>query len=140
MQPDEALIEHVLERLAGQDDAFRQRLFDRFFHAFPARRESFLAFGTSSRRMADETLQLLHGLAAGAEWVWPHIADLVDLHRAYGALPDAEYDSFIDLVAETACELGGASTEADAAWRRQASALKGLVRRAGADWAAALPR
>ena len=37
MQPDEALIEHVLERLAGQDDAFRQRLFDRFFRVDKSR-------------------------------------------------------------------------------------------------------
>ena len=134
------LIEQTLLALDGREDELRLTLFERFFARFPDRRREFLAFDASSRRMTDETLQLLHGLAAGAEWVWPHIADLVDLHRAYGALPDAEYDSFIDLVAETACELGGASTEADAAWRRQASALKGLVRRAGADWAAALPR
>ncbi len=140
MTGDADLIEDGLLALAGQEDAFRLMLFDRFFAAYPARRPAFLAFDASSRRMADETLQLLHGLATEAHWVWPHIADLVDLHRAYGALADAEYDLFIDLTVETACALGGATPAAVAAWQRQAALLKALVQRAGADWAAALPR
>lgn len=134
------MIEQTLLALDGQEEALRIGLFERFFAEFPARRADFIAFEASSRRMTDETLQLLHGVATGAHWLWTQVADLVDLHRAYGALPDIEFDRFIELTAGTACDLADASAEARAAWQVQATELKRLVLKARADWEVALPR
>jgi hypothetical protein len=140
MATDAELIEQTLLALAGREESLRDMVFARFFAAWPERRASFLTPAITARRMADETLQLLYGLALGEDWVWPHIADLVDLHRAYGRLATAEYDSFIALVVDEACALGGAGSEARAAWGRQETALGLLVSRASAEWERALPR
>lgn len=137
---DAELMEQTLLALDGREEVLRQTLFERFFAEFPARRADFIAFDASSRRMTDETLQLLHGVATGAHWLWTQVADLADLHRAYGKLPDIEFDRFIDLTAETACDLGNASAEARAAWGAQATELKRLVLKARAEWDVALPR
>lgn len=137
---DAERMEQTLEALAGRDDALRLELFERFFAEFPARRADFIAFDASSRRMTDETLQLLYGVATGADWLWTQTADLVDLHRAYGALPQIEFDRFTDLTAETACDVAGATAPERAAWRMQAEALKQLIARARAEWEVALPR
>ena len=139
MTSDAALLEQTLEALADRDDALRIELFERFFAAFPARRADFIAFEASSRRMTDETLQLLYGQASGAHWLWTQVADLVDLHRAYGVIPDAEFDRFIEMTAHTACDLADAGTAERSAWNRQAEALQGLVHKARADWEVALP-
>ena len=62
-------------------------------------------------------------------------------HRAYGPLPIAEYDAFIDMtVAELGVAAGAAwNAEAAAAWRRHADALKAMIRRARAEWERAMP-
>lgn len=140
MNGDGPLLEASLVALAGQEEALRRQLFDRFLARWPEHRPRFLALETSSRRMTDETLQLLLALAGGEGWVWPHVADLVDLHRAYGALGPAEYDGFIDMVVEGACELSAADEATRTAWERQGAALKALVARAAAEWAVAMPR
>lgn len=124
---------------AGVD--IRHALFDRFFAAYPGRRASFMIVDASSRRMTDETLQMMFGLAKGESWVWPLVTELVHTHRAYGPLPIEEYDAFIDM---TVAELGAAAGEAWTcecadAWVRQAGALKAMIRRARTEWQAALP-
>lgn len=139
MKSDAELLERTLEALADREDALRIELFERFFADYPARRADFIAFEASSRRMTDETLQLLHGQASGALWLWTQVADLVDLHRAYGALADAEFDRFIELTAETACDLADAADEERRAWGRQVDALQALVLKARAEWEVALP-
>lgn len=139
MKSDAEVLEQTLEALAGKDDMLRIELFERFFAAFPARRVDFIAFEASSRRMTDETLQLLYGHATGAHWLWTQVADLVDLHRAYGAISDAEFDRFVELTAETACDLANAPATERQAWGRQTEALQALVRRARAEWEVALP-
>lgn len=136
---DAALMEASL--VAAADVDIRLPLFERFFAAFPERRASFISVDAASRRMTDETLQMIHGLAAGEGWVWPLVAELVFTHRSYGALPIAEYDAFIDMTVE---ELGVAAGlawtgEAAAAWGRHADALKAMIRKARADWASAMP-
>src|SRR3546814_16958301 len=83
---------------AGVD--IRHALFDRFFAAFPDRRASFMILDASSRRMTDETLQMMLGLAKGESWVWPLVAELVFTHRAYGALPIAEFDALLTMTVE----------------------------------------
>src|SRR3546814_11806711 len=83
---------------AGVD--IRHALFDRFFAAFPDRRASFMIVDASSRRMTDETLQMMLGLAKGESWVWPLVAELVFTHRAYGALPIEECAAFIGVQVE----------------------------------------
>lgn len=124
---------------AGID--IRHTLFERFFAAYPARRASFISVDAASRRMTDETLQMMYGLASGEGWVWPLVAELVFTHRNYGALPIGEYDAFIDM---TVAELGDAAGEAwtaecAAAWQRSAEALKAMIRKARAEWAEAMP-
>lgn len=137
---DAALMEASLLAVADADIDIRHMLFDRFLAAYPARRPAFLNLDAASRRMTDETLQMLLGLARGEGWVWPQIADLVGNHRNYGTLTSAEYDGFIDMtVAELGIAAGGAWNAATAAaWARQAAALKTLVRKAQAGWESAL--
>lgn len=138
---DAALMEASLMAVADAGVDIRHALFDRFLAAFPHRRAAFLNLDAASRRMTDETPQILYGLAAGEGWVWPLVAELVVTHRNYGALTSAEYDTFIDLtIAELAAAAGAVwSAETAAAWARQAAALKAMVRRADAEWAAAMP-
>lgn len=136
---DVAPMEASLAASAGV--AMRIALFERFFAAFPERRASFILVDAASRRMTDETLEMMLGLAKGEAWVWPLVAEIVFTHRSYGALPIAEYDAFIDMTID---ELGAAAgagwtVEADAAWRRHAAALKAMIRKARAEWADAMP-
>lgn len=138
---DALAMEASLAAVADAGIDIRHALFDRFFAAFPDRRASFMVVDASSLRMTDETLQMMFGLAKGESWVWPLVAELVFTHRAYGPLPIAEYDAFIDM---TVAELGAAagavwSTETAAAWQRHADALKAMIRRARAEWESAMP-
>ncbi len=127
--------------IAAADVDIRLPLFERFFAAFPDRRPSFISVDAASRRMTDETLQMMFGLATGENWVWPLVAELVFTHRSYGALPIAEYDAFIDMTVEELGVAAGAawSAEAAAAWGRNADALKAMIRKARAEWAEAMP-
>ena len=138
---DAALMEASLAAVADADIDIRHALFDRFFAAYPERRASFMILDASSRRMTDETLQMMVGLAKDEGWVWPLVTELVHTHRAYGPLPIAEYDAFIDMtVAELGAAAGAAWTsECAVAWAGQAEALKAVIRRARAEWQAALP-
>ncbi|MBE1528651.1 hypothetical protein GGC65_003107 [Sphingopyxis sp. OAS728] len=140
-EADAALMEASLTGVADAGIDIRHALFDRFFAAFPDRRASFMVVDASSRRMTDETLQMMFGLAKGEGWVWPLVAELVFTHRAYGPLPIAEYDAFIDMtVAELGAAAGAAwNVEAAAAWQRHADALKAMIRRARAEWESAMP-
>lgn len=127
--------------IAAADADIRLRLFERFFAAFPERRASFISVDAASRRMTDETLQMMFGLAKGEGWVWPLVAELVFTHRSYGAFPIAEYDVFIDMTVE---ELGVAAghawtSEAASAWQHYAGALKAMIRKARAEWKDAMP-
>jgi hypothetical protein len=139
--PDVAAMEASLLAVADAGIDIRHRLFDRFFAAYPERRATFMVVDASSRRMTDETLQMMFGLARGEGWVWPLVAELVHTHRAYGPLPIAEYDAFIDMtVAELGSAAGAAWTASCAAsWAEQAAALKAMIRRARAESQAALP-
>lgn len=136
-----AAMEASLAAVADAGIDIRHALFDRFFAAYPERRDTFMVVDASSRRMTDETLQMMFGLAKGEGWVWPLVTELVHTHRAYGPLPIAEYDAFIDM---TVAELGAAAgatwtRESAEAWAGQAEALKAMIRRARAEWQAALP-
>ena len=135
-----AAMEASLAAIADAGIDIRHTLFDRFFAAYPDRRATFMVVDASSRRMTDETLQMMFGLAKGEGWVWPLVTELVHTHRAYGPLPIAEYDAFIDM---TIAELGAAGAawtqECADAWTEQAGALKSLIRKARAEWQTALP-
>lgn len=138
---DAARMEASLIAVANAGIDIRHALFERFFAAYPERRASFISVDAASRRMTDETLQMMFGLAKGEAWVWPLVAELVFTHRSYGALPIAEYDAFIDM---TVAELGAAAgagwaAAIAAAWQRQAGALKAMIRKARAEWADAMP-
>ena len=141
MDPDTALMEASLIAVADAGIDIRHTLFERFFDAYPERRASFISVDAASRRMTDETLQMMFGLASGEGWVWPLVAELVFTHRSYGALPIAEYDAFIDMtVAELGLAAGPAwSVPVAAAWQQNADALKAMIRKARAEWASAMP-
>ena len=138
MADDAALMEESLAAAAGPP--LWPALFDRFFAAFPERRASFLNLDASGPRMADETLAMMLGLARREAWVEPLVAELSFTHRNYGALPDAEYDAFIDMAVDA---LGAASAgwngAHEAAWRRHAQALKPLIARMRRDWTRVMP-
>ncbi|WP_194954379.1 globin family protein [Sphingopyxis solisilvae] len=138
---DAELMEARLIAVADAGIDIRHKLFERFFAAYPERRASFISVDAASRRMTDETLQMMFGLAKGEDWVWPLVAELVFTHRSYGALPIAEYDAFIDMTVEELGRAAGAvwSDETAAAWQRHAEALKAMIRKARAEWASAMP-
>ncbi|WP_432768372.1 MAG: hypothetical protein HEQ22_13275 [Sphingopyxis sp.] len=138
---DAAAMEASLVAVADAGIDIRHPLFERFFAAFPDRRPSFISVDAASRRMTDETLQMMLGLAQDESWVWPLVAELVFTHRSYGALPIGEYDAFIDMtVNELGLAAGDAwSAAAAAAWQQNAEALKAMIRKARADWADAMP-
>ncbi len=139
MPTDAELIEASLA--ACPDVDLRHPLFERFFARFPERRETFYNLEVSSVRMTDETLQMMHGLAAGEKWVRPLVAELTFTHRNYGYLPAEEYDAFGDMTVDAVAEVCGAgwSHEMDAAWRRQAKALKIMIRETCEGWSRAMP-
>lgn len=141
MEDDAAIMEASLAHLADTGVELRHGLYARFFAAHPHRVKEFLSPEATSRRMADETLQMLYGLAAQEDWVETLIAELVATHRSYGDLALSEYDSFIDLlVEELAATLGSGWTPACAlAWGRQADRLKAMIAKAQADWDLILP-
>ena len=141
MNSDAALMERSLLALAERGIEIRHTLYERFFAAFPGRREAFLCPHATSIRMTDETLQIMYGLAAGEDWVWTLVAELIGTHRSYGHLPLAEYEAFIDLaVDELASALGDDCPPAcHAAWQRQASRFKQMVADASDDWNRILP-
>ena len=135
-------MEHALTLLAERQIELRHGLYERFFAEFPARREAFLCPEATSVRMTDETLQLLYGLAGGETWVWPLVAELVATHQAYGDLPRAEYDAFVDMLVEeleTALGADWTGDQADA-WGEQSEALKTMIGKAQAEWDLVLPR
>lgn len=140
MSDDSRWMEENLLILAEQNIDIRHLLFEKFLAAFPQRKAAFLNLDAASRRMTDETLQMLFGLAQGEDWVWPMVAELVATHRNYGALPIEEYDIFIDMVVmEISHASEGAWTVMHAeAWNRQAKALKQLVCQATREWDAVL--
>lgn len=140
-EDDAARMEASLLAVADAGIDIRHGLFDAFFAAFPDRRATFMVVDASSRRMTDETLQMMFGLAKDESWVWPLVTELVFTHRAYGPLPIAEYDVFIDLtVAQLGIAAGAAwNAPCAAAWQRQAEALKAMIRRARAEWDDILP-
>lgn len=141
MPNDAELMEQSLLALADRGIELRHKLYERFFAAFPGRREAFLCPHATSIRMTDETLQIMHGLATDADWVWTLVAELIGTHRSYGRLPLEEYEGFIDLtVDELAVALGeDCSPECHAAWLRQAARFKQMVADASSDWDRILP-
>ena len=98
MKTDAALMEATLIAVAESGIELRHPLFARWFAAWPDRRATFLNADAASRRMTDETLEMMLGLAKGEElWVGPLVDELAFTHRSYGRLPWAEYESWIDL-------------------------------------------
>lgn len=141
---DAALMEASLVAVADAVEAgapdLRLNLFDRFFAAFPARRPTFYNLDAAAPRMADETVQMMFGLAAGESWVQGLVNELTFTHRQYGPLPAEEYDAWIDLTVDVLRDTAGAAwTEAtDAAWRRAAKRLRAMVAEARVGWVAAM--
>lgn len=133
-------IEASLLALAERDIDIRHSLFDRFFAEFPHRQPLFYAPDAASRRMTDETLRLLHGIAAGEGWPEHLVNELVSTHLNYGALTDQEYARFVDLTLLTIADALGKewdSVTADA-WTEAARHLKRLIVSAQAGWRATL--
>lgn len=142
MPSDADLMEASLIAVADAGVELRHPLFARWFAAWPERRATFINTDASSRRMTDETLEMMMGLAKGEEnWVWPLVAELAFTHRSYGRLPWAEYESWIDLTIDCIGDAAGAtwSAEADAAWRRHGERLKALIIEAREGWDRAMP-
>lgn len=141
MAGDAALMEASLVAIADRGIDIRHTLFDRFFEAYPDRRKTFLNLDVSSVRMTDETVQMMFGLASDESWVWPLIAELTFTHRNYGALPMAEYDSFIDMTVEELGNAAGSAWTSDcaAAWEHQAERLKALIAKAKTEWTEVMP-
>lgn len=131
---DNELIEQTLTALDGKEDAYRVEVFNRLFADYPEAQEAFLGFDGSSVRMSNEVLELLHGLASGADWVETQTTDVIDLHQSYGDFRLDQFHHFADLAAATVCDITGASAEQRAAWQRQADKLKPLIAQSRTDW------
>ncbi len=141
---DAALMETSLLAVADDIEAsapdIRFPLFDRFFAAFPDRRATFYTIEAASRRMTDETVQMLFGLAGGERWVEGLVNELTYTHRQYGTLPAGEYDVWIDLTVDVLRDTAGPAWDdaTDAAWRRAAERLKAMVAEARTGWVVAM--
>lgn len=141
---DAILIEASLLAVADAVDAgapdIRFPLFERFFAAFPDRRASFYNVEAASRRMTDETVQMMYGLASGERWVQGLVNELTFTHRQYGPLPPGEYDVWIDLTVAVLRDTAGAAWDnaTEEAWRRAAGRLKSMVAEARTGWVAAM--
>lgn len=141
MPSDVELMESSLAAAADGPE-LRHALFTRFFAAFPERRASFINADAASRRMTDETLEMMLGIAKDEEvWVWPLVAELVFTHRSYGRLPWNEYEAWIAMTIDVLGEAAGAawSAETDAAWRRCGERLKEMILEAREGWDRAMP-
>ncbi len=139
---DAELMEASLIAVADAGVELRFVLFERFFAAWPERRASFLNVDAASRRMTEETLEMMMGLAKDEEnWVWPLVAELAFTHRSFGQLPWVEYESWIALTIEAVRDLSGAvwSADTEAAWQRQGERLKSLILEAREGWDRAMP-
>lgn len=139
---DAELMEASLIAVAEAGVELRFALFERFFAAWPERSASFLNVDAASRRMTDETLEMMMGLAKGEDnWVWPLAAELIANHRGYGNLPLAEFESWIALTIEIVRDAAGAvwNAETEAAWARQGERLKVMLEEARAGWDRAMP-
>lgn len=142
MQTDADLMEASLIAVADAGVDLRHPLFARWFAAWPDRAATFINADASSRRMTDETLEMMLGLAKGEDlWVGPLVDELTFTHRSYGRLPWAEYESWIDLTVVVLGEHAGEawSAEAEAAWVRQGERLKVLIQAAREGWDRAMP-
>jgi hemoglobin-like flavoprotein len=141
MTSNAELIEQSLLHIAESGTELRHGLYQRFFAAFPDRRNAFLCPEATSIRMTDETLQMLYGIAAGEDWVWLLISELVATHRSYGQLPLEEYHAWVDMLpAEVAQILAERwSAPMARAWHSSAEELKAMITRAISDWDRILP-
>jgi hypothetical protein len=139
---DAELIEASLIAVAEADVELRHPLFARWFAAWPERRATFINADASSRRMTDETLEMMLGLAKGEElWVGPLVDELAFTHRSYGRLPWEEYESWIDLTVEVVADAASSAWNdaTHAAWLRQAARLKIMLTEARVGWDRAMP-
>lgn len=141
MVNDTELMEASLVAVADSGIEIRHALFERFFATYPERRATFYNVDASSRRMTDETLQMMFGLASDESWVWPLVAELVFTHRSYGPLPMDEYDGFIGMTIDELGKAAGAgwTPACDAAWRRQGERLKAMIVEAREGWTRIMP-
>lgn len=141
MPSDTELMEASLSATAEEPE-LRHALFARFFEAFPERRASFVSVEAASRRMTDETLEMMLGIAKGEEnWVWPLAAELAFTHRSYGRLPWNEYEAWIAMTIDVLGEAAGDawSDETEAAWRRCGERLKAMILEAREGWDRVMP-
>lgn len=139
---DAELMEASLIAGAKAGVELRFALFEKFFAAWPERRADFLSLDAASRRMTDETLEMMMGLAKNEkQWVWPLVAELVFTHRSFGQFPWIEYESWIALTIETVAEAAGPdwNSETEAAWIRQGERLKSLILEARNGWDKVMP-
>lgn len=142
MVSDAELMEASLIAVADAGVELRHPLFARWFAAWPDRAATFINADAASRRMTDETLEIMLGLAKGEEqWVGPLVDELTFTHRSYGRLLWAEYESWIDLTVVVVGDVAGAAwnAETEAAWQRQAERLKLMLATARADWDRVMP-
>jgi hemoglobin-like flavoprotein len=119
----------VLEKAGEAGPDIVPIVFDRFFAEFPETRALFPHVEAAAGRMVNETLEAMLGLAEGAWWVETTIVNFVDLHRNYGAIPNAQWTAWVDMTVDALVEAAGEGGGADGvqAWRRQAERLTDMV-------------
>ena len=142
MLSDAEYMEASLAAAADAPQELRYALFARFFEAFPERRASFINVDAASRRMTDETLGMMLGIARQEEnWVWPLASEMAANHMGYGDFPWPEYEAWIAMTIDVLGEAAGAtwSDETDAAWRRCGERLKEMILEAREGWDRAMP-
>lgn len=129
---DADLMEQNLLAIADNGADLRQAVFTRFFSTYPDRQPLFYSEEAAQPRMTNETLEMLYGLATDEKWVWFQIAALVFNHRNYGDFAQTEYEDFVDMLTASVSIASGDSWSLahEAAWQRQATKLKEMIRKA----------
>ncbi|QLC25729.1 globin [Parasphingopyxis algicola] len=129
IRDDTAAMMRVLEAAGERGVDIVPIVFECFFAAFPEARALFPNLEAAAGRMVNETLEAMLGLAENAWWVETTIVNFVDLHRNYGAIPDAQWTAWVDMTVDALAEAAGEGpgAEGERAWRRQAERLKAMI-------------
>lgn len=122
-------IETVLDAVGAAGIDIVPGLFQRFFESFPDEAHNFYVPEASYGRMANETLQLLTGVATGEAWAPVMAASLVDLHRNFGQILLERYRTYVSLVVDIIGETAGETftAEREKVWRAAGAGLMDLI-------------
>tara|TARA_R110001606_G_scaffold156044_9_gene298748 strand:+ start:1929 stop:2342 length:414 start_codon:yes stop_codon:yes gene_type:complete len=128
-QNDAALMEQSLCAVAEADEDITERLYAKFFEAYPEQEANFFHPAATKGQMVNEILESLLALAQGEQWVEDSIRNHVIAHRSYGDIPFLLYGELLNMLVLCLADIAGNSwlPPYQAAWERQTARLIRIV-------------